>query len=783
MKDGGLMMRENTQLKVKFPLSLRIAVVFTILIFLSLGIIGVLSYRKIISGSIEPLIGKRLDFTVRGIALRISGESYLKIAEILQKDPSHFATQPDVKEIHHLLILAQRQNELSSDIQIFSKDPSHPDRMILVMTSNEDLKVGGNLPMDPYVESVFKQELPLFTPIFKRDGVHWISGLTTIETQKGSTVAVLRVDYPVDQEIQAAKLGVIRTLAFAGLLAFILASALGVLLGRSLSKPVKILANAAKEVSGGNLQPQLDLKSKDEIGFLASAFVEMLSEMRRSRAKLESYSKELEQKVKERTADLNDANQKISAMLDSLGQGFFMFDSSGLCLSIHSKACLQLLEQNPQGMKLADYLRGETAQIEQWVKLLFQESLPFQDLVPIGPKIFAHSKGRVIELSYQPVRSEDNKILYVIVIATDKTSEVEAKRVAELERGFSKLVLSIADNREQFVEFLKESKSVLLEIKKARLKLVPSSVSVLMRGLHTIKGGAALFHLKNIKDLAHHHESLLNELKQKKEISEKELTEFDVGIEAIEREYAEVIHRFRPLIGAGFESGEAKVTVNESELLDFYKTLTALESENSELPQVFSRSFLQEPLEKLFKYYNEVVTQAAENLGKLVEPIFFEGGDTKLDPRPFRKLFGSFIHAFRNAVDHGLETPEERIEAGKTDVGHIQVTFRIHEKNSRNWLEISVRDDGRGIDSEKVRKKLKSLNPKHPLLSAEDSELIQVLFESGFSTREQVTDWSGRGVGMDAILSEAKRLGGTARIHSQLGKGSTLNVLVPLQVT
>ena len=126
-----------------------------------------------------------------------------------------------------------------------------------------------------------------------------------------------------------------------------------------------------------------------------------------------------------------------------------------------------------------------------------------------------------------------------------------------------------------------------------------------------------------------------------------------------------------------------------------------------------------------------------------------------------------------HSVDHGIETPEERTKIGKSEFGQIIVEFSTDTKS----LFINISDDGQGIDPGKIRKKLveKGFNSD----AESDQKVIQHVFDSQLSTKEQVTELSGRGVGMDAILIAAKKLNGNAKVESTIGKGMTLKIEVP----
>src|SRR5690606_5533160 len=120
----------------------------------------------------------------------------------------------------------------------------------------------------------------------------------------------------------------------------------------------------------------------------------------------------------------------------------------------------------------------------------------------------------------------------------------------------------------------------------------------------------------------------------------------------------------------------------------------------------------------------------------------------------------TFVHAFRNIVDHGIEPSEERQMAGKSEMGHIDVKVEQFSKNESHWIRITIEDDGAGISIEKMRQKVAATEPSVDVHKLSDTEVAQYVFSSGISTKEEVGEFSGRGIGMNAIKAEAEHLGG-----------------------
>ncbi|PLX88323.1 MAG: chemotaxis protein CheA [Desulfuromonas sp.] len=181
------------------------------------------------------------------------------------------------------------------------------------------------------------------------------------------------------------------------------------------------------------------------------------------------------------------------------------------------------------------------------------------------------------------------------------------------------------------------------------------------------------------------------------------------------------------------------------------------------------------PVRQLFDKLSRVVRRMAQELGKKVE-LETRGGDTELDKLIVEELADPLMHIIRNALDHGIETGPERIAAGKDEVGLI----RLSATPRGNHVAVEVRDDGRGIDPEVLRR----IGIEKGLIGTDtpmtDQELHGLLFHPGFSTREEVSEFSGRGVGMDVVKNNISALSGMIDLDSQKGRGTLMTLTLPV---
>ena len=183
------------------------------------------------------------------------------------------------------------------------------------------------------------------------------------------------------------------------------------------------------------------------------------------------------------------------------------------------------------------------------------------------------------------------------------------------------------------------------------------------------------------------------------------------------------------------------------------------------------------PVDQLFRRFPRVVRDTARICGKEVQ-LMISGADTDLDKSILDALAEPISHLVRNAIDHGLESPEERLAAGKTSIGML----RLHAYHQGNQVIIECSDDGRGINTQKIMAKAIEQGIVTPEEAARltEAEALNLIFHSGLSTALQITAVSGRGVGMDVVRTVLERLKGTVTIQSRLGEGTTFLLKVPL---
>ncbi|MDY6986637.1 MAG: chemotaxis protein CheA [Thermodesulfobacteriota bacterium] len=207
---------------------------------------------------------------------------------------------------------------------------------------------------------------------------------------------------------------------------------------------------------------------------------------------------------------------------------------------------------------------------------------------------------------------------------------------------------------------------------------------------------------------------------------------------------------------------------------NLYHNLNQLAQITSGL-QTTAMSMRMVPIKNTFQKMVRLVRDLSKNSGKEVR-LEMSGEDTEIDRNVVEELYEPMVHMIRNAVDHGLESPEERKEAGKERTGKI--SLRAYHQGGN--IIVEIQDDGRGLDKDRIREKAKSKDLIADDSRLSDSEIYNLIFHPGFSTAKVVTDVSGRGVGMDVVKKAIEKLRGRVEINSRPSHGSTFVISLPL---
>jgi len=473
----------------------------------------------------------------------------------------------------------------------------------------------------------------------------------------------------------------------------------------------------------------------------------VIEKLQEAQQKLKEYSETLEKKVEQRTADLTDINQKLTSMVNSLGQAFVIVNKEGFCSKTYSKVTLKLFEIDPSDKPLSTVLkipREQKSSFQNWFNFLLQERIPFSEFVPFGPKIFPHSRNKHVALEFYPIR-EDKSLIGVVVVGTDKTNEIAALKLSEQEQINAKRILKLAKYKDLFWPFIEGVTQGLSELHTylGDPENFESNMDEIHRLAHTLKGAANLFWISPLIDDVHNFETLINEMKnpsqeQRMKIARKAkaiLTRAEVNLK-------EFLIENEPIVGAQKNKTQKYVDLPYDKLQLFYSKLGSQKT----LAEEFENEFLKEPIGRYFTQFDDLLASIASKSRKLLYPIKMKNDETRIFVDDYSEFLDCLVHLMTNALEHGIESPEIRARRNKDVKGTI--TVEVLEEGGA--LHFNIEDDGNGIDPNKIREKMASLGMGHGK-GETDLQVIQHIFDPGFSTSSSITTISGRGIGLNAL--------------------------------
>jgi two-component system, chemotaxis family, sensor kinase CheA len=459
----------------------------------------------------------------------------------------------------------------------------------------------------------------------------------------------------------------------------------------------------------------------------------------------------LERIVQARTRDLQ-------LLLDNVGQGFVALNPDGTLSSQRSVMVDEWLGAHRAERPLWDYFAGLDAGAAEWLKVGWEEV--WADVMPLELTLEQlprelRAGARVFRLDYKPIHVE-GKLSQVLLVMSDVTSQRESERAQEAHRELMEVFTRVVRDRRGFLAFCDETHAAIEHLTSDQ----PTSLDDVWRDIHTLKGNAAIFGLAGLATLCHDLESAMQE--------EHRVLSSHEG-ERLRAEWKSITSRLEPVIG---ERNASKLEITEKDHRDI---LQAIDSGTSRATLARTvRSWKYEPTAQRLQRMAMAARALAKRLSKGEISVVIEPNNMRLFERTWSPFWSAFSHLIRNAVDHGLESPEDRRAAGKPDAGTLRLRTEVVDQ--RFIVEIS--DDGRGIDWQRLADSARRAG-----LPAETREhLMAALFATGITTKEVANEYSGRGIGLGAAKASCERLGGTMRVESTEGRGTRFEMSWPASI-
>jgi two-component system chemotaxis sensor kinase CheA len=536
------------------------------------------------------------------------------------------------------------------------------------------------------------------------------------------------------------------------------ATLLGVLLGRiqavRITRPVQALTRAASELAAGDRSVRVTIDSGDELQMLGASFNRMVLELSSSYEQLQALNRTLEQKVELRTLELAARNRDMRVVLDNVDQGFITLSPDGVMASERSAVVERWFGECGVRETFWQYLARTApsfaAFFEQAWEQLASGVLPDEVALAQLPSRLTAMES-TFDLRYLPFMREE-RLEGVLVVVADITSELlrqrEEAEFTELTQALRCMML----DRRGFTAFLAEASDTVELVSKRAETTEPV---VLKNALHTLKGNAGQMGLTLVAAFCH---DLEEELANGGRLAAE-------SVARLSKRWQDVNARVVQFFGTG-ERNTIEISDRD------YAELIALLSRSADtqaLQQVLCWQL--EPASRSLRRLADQALSLAKRLGKGDLEVDVEATLVRLDPEVFAAFFSDLGHIARNAVDHGIESVEERRAAGKPAKGRLVFSAKLHGRS----LIFELTDDGAGIDWEALRKKGGELG----LPAGSPAELLAVLCRPGVTTRSEVTQISGRGVGMSAVKQRVEAMHGTLEVESLRGIGTKWRITLP----
>ena len=530
------------------------------------------------------------------------------------------------------------------------------------------------------------------------------------------------------------------------------------------------LSSTAKRIAEGDLAARVDITSEDELAVVGQGFNSMADS------------------IDSLIGKINEKSQAIAAMLEHIPQGILTIVPGNVVHPEYSAYLKDMFETSDiAGRDVMDLVFANSnvgadaaSQVEATIAACIGEdsmNLEFNAhlLITAFDKTFASGRVKSLELSWSPICNAADVVEKLMLCVRDVTElKALAAAAGQQKRELEIIGEILAVNQEKFHSFIDGTLQFMTENEQL-IKTTPEKradvVDQLFRNMHTVKGNARTYGLLHLTNLVHEAEQSYDALRSEGNGEwepQRLLTELAAAAAAVQ-EYAHINEVKLGRKGPGRRAGVERYLMVQKDHID--SALGILDA--AQVHDLASMRAAHQRVQNLLQMIGtvgirDVLDGVLDSLPSLAKELAKEAPDIAildhgivLRTQIADLLKNVFMHLYRNSLDHGLETPADRVAAGKAAQGRIQLELALAD--GRLWL--NLRDDGRGLAVAALRKK----GIEKGLLAEQDQrtpeELAQLIFMPGFSTAAAVTEVSGRGVGMDAVKDFVQREGGTIALR------------------
>lgn len=600
--------------------------------------------------------------------------------------------------------------------------------------------------------------------------------INQIKKLKSDTVEEIN-NFNITIDKQLKKSNQIKLLMAVGALIIILIIS-SLLLMNFVNKPLKILQNNLDDFfmflqNKKETTNTIKIDTNDEFGQMSESLNENIAVSARLHEEINELNTNLEEKIEKKTA-------KVTTLLNNADQGFLSFGSDLIIDEEYSKECVKIFKKPIDGLNLADLLYSKNSTKKelfiQTLQSLLNETneLKIKTILSLLQHEFIINK-KAIDIQYKIVN--DNKYMLIL---TDITARKILEKKINRERNILKMIVCVVSDSDDFFELsdefeeLNSAKNNLVDMQKTPLH----NATEIYRLIHTFKGLFSQKEMNSVVMNLHKLESSLSDAIASQENTNDTLKNLLENSD-FNKWLKQDVDIIKDILGDELFSKRGALTIREETISQIEKKIDDIVKKHEELEEIQIvaddiKHLKQKTIYSMFSSYSKLVDQLSERLDKSIYPLkIIVDKELKAndDLKPFVK---SLVHLFRNSVDHGIESMDDRAEIQKDEIGTISCTIKQENEN----LYIVIADDGAGLNIEKIKEKASSFGISTDELS--DKEIEYLIFNDRFSTKDEISQTSGRGVGMAVVKDEVEKLNGVIKINSQIDVGTTIEFVIPI---
>ncbi|MCX6074537.1 MAG: PAS domain-containing protein [Campylobacterales bacterium] len=481
---------------------------------------------------------------------------------------------------------------------------------------------------------------------------------------------------------------------------------------------------------------------------------------------------------------IRESEMRYRALLDNANQCFLSFSADMILLHNCSAKCFEIFGSDIAGKHVAELLfpsdeKERAVFIEDLRSLIGDgDSLRVDNILSLLCNEFIIGK-KVISAEYKMIGEES-----FMIILTDITEQIALEKNIAKEKKRLRMIVSAVENKNELFEILDEYK----EFMKRRVEMVNKdktalqNISNIYQSVHTFKGLFAQEEFITTPLGLHKLETKLSNFLSEGEITNEQLSTVLQKVE-LENWLQKDLSVLTQALGEDFFNQNNIIAINTERIDEIKKNISfklegeGVEEDKKEQILAEIEKLKHASIKELLSMYPRVVEKLSQKLSKSVYPMKIIGGEDIYLTDNCVLFIQSLGHVFRNCVDHGIENLEDRFISGKNDIATVSCVVR----DAENGIEIVIADDGCGIDTEKVIEKAiqsRTYTKEEIALMSRD-DIVRMIFHDNFSTADEVTDCSGRGIGMTAVKTEIEKLGGNVSVETKSGVGTTFIFFLP----